>query len=112
MKKITDPALKLLIQKKIFILIPITSIISHFTNKYTPDKFVIGYQFVFSFLSLLPGVFIILYVLYLVLYNISLNPSRLNSSLKYVGYALVLIFSVGPLLYLWSMRDVISHLKW
>ena len=112
MKKITDPVLKELIQKKFLFLIPITSIISHFTNKYTPDKFVIGYQFIFSFLSIIPSVFILLYALYLVLYNISSNPSRLNSSLKYIGYALILIFSCAPFLYLWSMRDVISQLKW
>ena len=82
------------------------------THNYTKDKFKDGYQFLLSFSSILPIIFIFLKFQSLFLFDIKRYPTQLNNSLKYVVYAMILIFASAPFLYLWSMRDVISHLKW
>ncbi len=82
------------------------------THNYTKDKFKDGYQFLLSFSSILPIIFIFLKFQGLFLFDIKRNPTQLNNSLKYVVYVMILIFASAPFLYLWSMRDVISHLKW
>ena len=82
------------------------------THNYTKDKFKDGYQFLLSFCSIMPTIFIILKMQSLILLDIKRNPTQLNNSLKYVIYAMILIFGSAPFLYLWGMRDVISHLKW
>jgi Na+/alanine symporter len=82
------------------------------THNYTKDKFKDGYQFLLSFSSILPIIFIFLKFQSLFLFDIKRNPTQLNNSLKYVVYAMILIFASAPFLYLWSIRDVISHLKW
>ena len=110
--KTKDPILDELLQKKIIFLLPITIFISFLITKYTPEKFVDGLQFVFSFLSVLPMVFVNLYLLNFFLQKLLSNPNKLNNSLKYVAYTMILIFALAPFLYLWSMRDVISQLKW
>ena len=82
------------------------------THNYTKDKLKDGYQFLLSFSSILPIIFIFLKFQSLFLFDIKRNPTQLNNSLKYVVYAMILIFASAPFLSLWSMRDVISHLKW
>jgi hypothetical protein len=32
--------------------------------------------------------------------------------MKYPSYFMIMVFGSAPFLYLWGMRDVISHLKW
>lgn len=110
--KTTDPILNELLHKKRVLLAPLFLIISFFTNKLTVDKFVDGPQFVLSFLSILPIVYINISVLYFVLQSLLRNPNRLNVSLKYLYYVLIIIFSFAPFLYLWGMSDVIKGLKW
>ncbi len=80
--------------------------------RYTHEKHTDGYQFLLFFFSILPTI----YVVDLILFNaikeeglISRNPFYL---MKYVTYVFLALFSTGPLLYLWSMREVIAQLKW
>jgi hypothetical protein len=110
--KTKDPVIEELLQKKIIFLFPISIFISFLTTKYTPEKFVDGLQFVYSFLSILPMVFINLYLLNFFLQKLLSNPNKLNNSLKYVAYTMILIFGLAPFLYLWGMWDVILNLKW
>jgi hypothetical protein len=111
MKK-TDWLADKIITKKEFYYVISALFIANITNNYTKDKFIDGYQFFLSFFSILPLYILILRFFNFALLDIKYNPTQLKKSLKYVFYALILIFGSAPFLYLWSMRDVISHLKW
>ena len=111
MKK-TDWLADKIITKKEFYFVVIALIIMSFTDNYTKDKFKNGYQFFLSFLSILPCYILILRFFNFALFDIKHNPTQLNNSLKYVVYAMILIFGSAPFLYLWGMRDIISHLNW
>lgn len=82
------------------------------TYRYTHEKHTDGYQFLLFFFSILPTI----YVFDLILLNaikeealISRNPFYL---MKYVVYAFLILFSLGPFVYLWSMREQLIQLKW
>lgn len=82
------------------------------TYRYTHEKHTDGYQFLLFFFSILPTI----YVFDLILFNaikeealISRNPFYL---MKYVVYAFLILFSLGPFVYLWSMREVLPQLRW
>jgi hypothetical protein len=111
MNKIQKPS-HLILSKKELYFTACALFIMTATHIYTKDKFKYGYQFLLSFLSILPTIFIILKIQSLILLDIKRNPNQLNNSLKYVVYAMILIFGSAPFLYLWGMRDVISQLKW
>jgi hypothetical protein len=51
------------------------------THNYTKDKFKDGYQFLLSFSSILPIIFIFLKFQSLFLFDIKRNPTQLNISL-------------------------------
>ena len=101
-----------ILTKKDMYFMAFALIIMSVTSGYTKDKFKDGYQFFLSFLSILPIYIFLLRTQSLILLDIKRNPTQLNNSLKYVVYAMILIFGSAPFLYLWGMRDVISHLKW
>jgi hypothetical protein len=111
MNKIQKPSHQIVSQKVLFYTVCALFIMT-VTNNYTKDKFKDGYQFLLSFFSILPTFIIFLKIQSRILLDIKRNPTQLNNSLKYVIYAIILIFGSAPFLYLWGMRDVISHLKW
>lgn len=111
MKK-TDWLMDKIITKKEFYFVFSALIIANITNNYTKDKFIDGYQFFLTFFTILPLYILIIRFFNFALLDIKRNPTQLNNSLKYVVYAMILIFGSAPFLYLWAMRDVISHLKW
>ena len=47
-----------------------------------------------------------------IVYQLEGPPRSPFYLLKYSYYFIILIVSSAPFLYLWGMRDVISHLKW
>lgn len=80
--------------------------------RYTHEKHTDGYQFLLFFFSILPTI----YVFDLILLNAikeeastSSNPFNLN---KYIVYTFLFLFSSGPFVYLWSMREQLIQLKW
>lgn len=101
-----------IITKKEFYFVISALIIANITNNYTKDKFIDGYQFFLAFFTILPLYILIIRFFNFALLDIKRNPTQLNNSLKYVVYAMILIFGSAPFLYLWGMRDVISNLKW
>ena len=111
MNKIQKPSHQIVVKKDLYFTTCALFIMTA-THNYTKDKFKDGYQFLLSFFSILPIIFIFLKFQSLFLFDIKRNPTQLNNSLKYVVYVMILIFASAPFLYLWSMRDVISHLKW
>ena len=111
MNKIQKPSHQIVVKKDLYFTTCALFIMT-VTHNYTKDKFKDGYQFLLSFFSILPIIFIFLKFQSLFLFDIKRNPTQLNNSLKYVVYAMILIFASAPFLYLWSIRDVISHLKW
>jgi hypothetical protein len=111
MNKIKKPSHQIVSKKELYFT-ACSLFIMIVTQKYTKEKFEDGYQFLLSFFSILPSIFVFFKVQSLILLDIKLNPTQLNNSLKYVVYVMILLFACVPFLYLWSMRDVISHLKW
>jgi hypothetical protein len=81
-------------------------------NQLTSEKLTNGYHFLFFFLSILPMV----YFFDLIMINTIKQEAKKGPNpfylMKYVTYVFLALFSTGPLLYLWSMREVIAQLKW
>ena len=111
MKKI-QMQLKIVDRKKIFLLVAFTLILSVVINMNTHNKLENGYQFFLSFfviyLNLLSFIFLMLVI------NAQEEPKVKNPFylFKYVTYLFLIILFIAPLLYLWSMCDVILKLKW
>ena len=101
-----------ILTKKVMYFMAFALIIMSVTSGYTKDKFKDGYQFFLSFLSILPLFILMLRFINFALLDIKHNPTQLKNRMKYVCYTLILIVCSAPFLYLWAMRDVISHLKW
>jgi hypothetical protein len=76
------------------------------------DKFENGYLFFFSFSLGLSLYMLILVLLLRGIFYLEGLPRFPFYLMKYTFYFMILIFSSAPFLYLWAMRDVISHLKW
>ena len=101
-----------ILTKKVMYFMAFALIIMSVTSGYTKDKFKDGYQFFLSFFSILP-VYILGVVFMLRLVCQLKGPPRSPFYLlKFSFYIMILILSSAPFLYLWGMRDVISHLKW
>ncbi len=81
----------------------------HFSTK---QKFESGYQFFISFLSILPVAIFMVVTLIRSVFELDGPPRNPFYLMKYPTYFMIMIFASAPFLYLWSMRDVISHLKW
>ena len=97
--------------KTFFIFYVICMINVMFANS-SKHIFKIGYHFFYSFFSILPVYMLILVLLFRGIYNLEGPPRSPFHLLKYSFYFMILIVSSAPFLYLWSMRDVISQLKW
>ena len=79
---------------------------------YRKDMFENGYYFYFFFFSILPLIISSIIMFLQIVYQLEGPPRSPFYLLKYSFYFMILILSSAPFLYLWSMRDVISHLKW
>lgn len=71
-----------------------------------------GYQFFFTFFSILPVIISAIIMMLRLVYQLEGPPRSPFHLLKYSYYFIILLVSSAPFLYLWGMRDVISHLKW
>jgi len=79
---------------------------------YRNHNFENGYHFFFTFFSILPIIIFGIIMMLRMLYQLEGPPRSPFHLLKYSYYFIILLFSSAPFLYLWGMRDVISHLKW
>jgi hypothetical protein len=71
-----------------------------------------GYHFFYSFFSTLPVYILGVVLLFRGIYYLEGTPRVPFYLMKYSFYFLIFVFGSAPFLYLWAMRDVISHLKW
>ena len=97
--------------KTFFIFYVICMINVMFANS---SKYIIknGYHFFYSFFSILPVYILGVVFMLRLVYKLEGPPRNPFYLLKYSFYFMILILSSAPFLYLWGMRDVISHLKW
>jgi hypothetical protein len=88
--------------------IPLMIVVNHFTH----EKLSNGYQFFLFFFSILSTVFVFdLIMLKAIKEDATQSPNPFYL-MKYVGYTFLILFSSGPFIYLWSMRELIAQLKW
>ena len=71
-----------------------------------------SYRFFITFLSILPVYMLGIVLLFRGIYNLEGPPRSPFHLLKYSFYFIILSLSSFLIYFLWSMRDVISHLKW
>ena len=71
-----------------------------------------GYHFFFTFFSILPIIIFGIVMMLRIVYQLEGPPRSPFHLMKYSYYFIILLVSSAPFLYLWGMRDVISHLKW
>ena len=71
-----------------------------------------GYHFFFIFFSILPIIIFGIVMMLRIVYQLEGPPRSPFHLMKYSYYFIILLVSSAPFLYLWGMRDVISHLKW
>ena len=71
-----------------------------------------GYHFFFTFFSILPIIIFGIVTMLRIVYQLEGPPRSPFHLMKYSYYFIILLVSSAPFLYLWSMRDVISNLKW
>ena len=79
---------------------------------YRKQVFVNGYYFFFIFFSILPIIMFGIVTMLRLVSHLEGPPRHPFYLMKYSYYFIMLIISSAPFLYLWGMRDVISHLKW
>jgi len=79
---------------------------------YRNHNFENGYHFFFIFFSILPIIIFGIVMMLRIVYQLEGPPRCPFHLLKYSYYFIILLLSSAPFLYLWGMRDVISHLKW
>jgi hypothetical protein len=97
---------------KTFFLFYVICMINVMFSNSSKNIFKNGYHFFYSFFSiLLVYILGVVFMLRLV-YKLEEPPRSPIYLLKYSFYFMILILSSAPFLYLWGMRDVISHLKW
>ncbi len=80
MNKIQKPSHQIVVKKDLYFTTCALFIMT-VTHNYTKDKFKDGYQFLLSFFSILPIIFIFLKFQSLFLFDIKRNPTQLNISL-------------------------------
>ena len=97
--------------KTFFLLYVICMINVMFANS-SKHIFKDGYHFFYFFFSILPIYMLILVLLFRGIYSLEGPPRSPFFLMKYSFYFMIPIISSAPFLYLWGMRDVISHLKW
>jgi hypothetical protein len=79
---------------------------------YRKDVFENGYYFFFFFFSMLLIIILGIVMMLRLVYQLEGPPRSPFHLLKYSYYFIILCVIIAPFLYLWGMRDVISHLKW
>ena len=97
---------------KTFILIYVICMINVMFANSSKHIFKNGYHFFYSFFSILPVYILGVVFMLRLVYQLEGPPRSPIYLLKYSFYFMILILSCAPFLYLWGMRDVISHLKW
>ena len=100
------------LDKKLLFLIYVLTMISLTIINSSMHKFENGYLFFLSFFFILLLYMLILVLLFRGIYYLEGPPRHPFHLMKYSYYFMILIVSSVPFLYLWAMRDVISHLKW
>ena len=100
------------LDKKILFLIYVLTMICLTIINSSKHKFENGYLFFLFFSFILLLYMLILVLLFLGIYYLEGPPRDPFHLLKYSFYFLIFVFGSAPFLYLWGMRDVISHLKW
>ena len=111
MKKI-QMQLKTVERKKVFLLVALSLVLSTVINITTKEKLENGYQFFLSFFGIYLNV--LSFVFLMLVIDAQEEPKGKNPFylFKYVTYLFLIILFIAPFLYLWSMGDIIMHLKW
>lgn len=99
-------------KKKLYLIQVLFILIMIATNYTTKQKFESGYQFFISFLSIVIVDLFIVVTTCRTIFELEGPPKNPFHLMKYPAYVMVVIFSLAPLLYLWSMRELITQLKW
>jgi hypothetical protein len=97
---------------KTFFLIYVICMINLMFANSSKHIFKNGYDFFYSFFSILLVYILGVFFMLRLVYELEGPPRSPFYLLKYSFYFMILILSCAPFLYLWAMRDVISHLKW
>lgn len=99
-------------RRKLILLITFTIMLSLFINYNTKEKLENGYQFFLSFFSILLNVLSFIFFMLVLIAQEERKDKDPFHLFRYVTFTFLFILLMGPFLYLWSMRDIIMHLKW
>jgi hypothetical protein len=99
-------------RRKLILLITFTMLLFLLINYNTKEKLESGYQFFLSFFSILLNVLTFIFFMLVLIAQEERRKSDPFYLFKYVTFTFFFILLIGPFLYLWSMREVILHLKW
>jgi hypothetical protein len=99
-------------KKTMYIIQLAFTIIMLFVNYITTRKFEIGYQFSLSFISIIPIDILMILLMIRIQKEVENTSTRSIYLIKFFANLMILVFVIAPFLYLWSMSDVIKHLKW
>jgi len=99
-------------RRKLILLITFTMLLSLLINYNTKEKLENGYQFFLSFFSILLNVFSFIFFMLVLIAQEERKDKDPYYLFRYVTFTFLFILLIGPFLYLWSMREVILHLKW
>jgi hypothetical protein len=99
-------------RRKTLILMTFSTILFLLINYNTKDKMNNGYQFFLSFLSIVLNLFSFIFFMLVIMAQEEKKTPNPFYLFRYVTYVFLLILLMAPFLYLWSMWDLILHLKW
>lgn len=99
-------------QKRLFLLMIFAYISFLISFSYKKNHFESGYHFLFFFFLILPIILVFTVCMLQLVNKLEGTPRRPLYLLKYVIYFMILFVIILPFFYLWSLRDVIMHLKW
>jgi hypothetical protein len=99
-------------RRKIILILSFTMLLFIFINFQTKEKLESGYQFFLSFFSILINVLTFIFFMLVLIAQEERRKADPFYLFKYVTFTFLFILLIGPFLYLWSMREVILHLKW
>lgn len=111
MKKIIKYILE--VDKKLLYLVQIIfTIIMFLVNYLTPLKFENGTEFIISFISIVPVVMLMIFLMIRIVNELEAPSKQPTILIQYLAYFMIILFVLAPFIYLWGMRTVISNLKW
>ncbi len=99
-------------KKKLFLFKVFAYISWLISFSYRKHMFVNGYYFFSIYFSILPIIIFGIVTMLRLVYQLEGPPRSPFHLLKYSYYFIILFICCAPVLLLWGMRDVISHLKW